>query len=147
MPAAWSPPRRRSGERLWSLTVASIQPPWVAGDSVFVVDTGGQVMAITRNDGKIQWATKLPGGGTWSGPVLAGNRLWLTSSKGQLASVEAANGKVASTQDLGIADLHRAGGRGRPHVRVDRQRQAAGLQLNLGPIRASAPRARRVQRS
>ena len=92
---------QKTGERLWSLTVASIQPPWVAGDNVFVVDTGGQVMAITRNDGKIQWTAKLPGSGTWSGPVLAGNRLWLTSSKGQLASVEATSGKVASTQDLG----------------------------------------------
>lgn len=92
---------QKTGERLWSLTVASIQQPWVAGDSVFVVDTDGQLLAIARNDGKIQWAAKLPGGGTWSGPVLAGNRLWLTSSKGQLASVEAASGKVASTQDLG----------------------------------------------
>jgi outer membrane protein assembly factor BamB len=92
---------QKTGERLWSLTVASIQPPWVAGDSVFVVDTGGQVLAIGRNDGKIQWATKLPGSATWSGPVLAGSRLWLTSSKGQLASVEANTGKVASTQDLG----------------------------------------------
>lgn len=91
----------KSGERIWSLTVASIQPPWVAGDNVFVVDTGGQLMAVTRSDGKIQWATKLPGNATWSGPVLAGNRLWLTSSKGQLASVEAVSGKVASTQDLG----------------------------------------------
>lgn len=92
---------QKTGERLWSLTVASIQQPWVAGDSVFVVDTDGQLLAIARKDGKIQWAAKLPGGGTWSGPVLAGNRLWLTSSKGQLASVEAASGKVASTQDLG----------------------------------------------
>ena len=32
---------QKTGERLWSLTVASIQPPWVAGDSVFVVDTAG----------------------------------------------------------------------------------------------------------
>jgi len=91
----------KTGERIWSLTVASIQPPWVAGENVFVVDTSGQVMAITRSEGKIQWATKLPGGGAWSGPVLAGNKLWLTSSKGQLASIEAASGKVASTQDLG----------------------------------------------
>jgi outer membrane protein assembly factor BamB len=90
-----------TGERLWSLTVASIQPPWVAGDNVFVVDTGGQVMAITRKEGKIQWVSQLPGGGTWSGPVLAGNRLWLTSSKGSLAGVEANTGKVASTQNLG----------------------------------------------
>ena len=92
---------QKTGERLWSLTVASIQQPWVAGDSVFVVDTGGQLIAITRNDGKIRWATKLPGNGAWSGPVLAGNRLWLTSSKGQLVGVEPANGKVAATQDLG----------------------------------------------
>jgi outer membrane protein assembly factor BamB len=91
----------KTGERLWSLTVASIQQPWVAGDNVFVVDTGGQVMAISRNDGKIQWVSRLPGGGTWSGPVLAGSRLWLTSSKGQIAGLDANSGKVASTQDLG----------------------------------------------
>jgi outer membrane protein assembly factor BamB len=91
----------KTGERLWSLSVAGLQQPWVAGDSVFVVDTGGQVMAIARNDGKIHWVAKLPAGATWSGPVLAGNRLWLTSSKGQLAGVDASSGKVASTQDLG----------------------------------------------
>ena len=92
---------QKSGERIWSITVASIQQPWVAGDSVFVADAGGQLIAITRNDGKIRWATQLPGGGAWSGPVLAGNRLWLTSSKGQLVGVEPGSGKVASTQDLG----------------------------------------------
>jgi outer membrane protein assembly factor BamB len=91
----------KTGERLWSLTVPSIQAPYVAGDSVFVVDTGGQLMAITRRDGKIQWTAKLPGAGTWSGPVLAGNRLWLASSKGQLVGVEAQTGKVLGTQDLG----------------------------------------------
>jgi outer membrane protein assembly factor BamB len=92
---------QRNGERLWSLTVPSIQAPWVAGEAVFVVDTGGQLMAITRRDGKILWTIKLPGGGTWSGPVLAGNRLWLTSNKGQLVGVDASTGKVETTQDLG----------------------------------------------
>jgi outer membrane protein assembly factor BamB len=92
---------QKTGERIWSLTVPSIQPPWVAGENVFVVDTGGQLMAIARRDGKIQWAAKMPGGGAWSGPVLAGNRLWLTSSKGQLVGVEANSGKVASSHDLG----------------------------------------------
>jgi outer membrane protein assembly factor BamB len=91
----------RNGERLWSLTIPSIQQPWVAGDTIFVADTGGQVMAITRRDGKILWTAKLPGDGAWSGPVLAGNKLWLASSKGALVGVEAATGKVVSTQDLG----------------------------------------------
>jgi outer membrane protein assembly factor BamB len=91
----------KSGERLWSLSVPSIQAPWVAGDAVFVVDTTGQLMAIQRRDGKIQWTTKLSGATTWSGPVLAGNRLWLASSKGQLVSVEAATGKIAATHNIG----------------------------------------------
>ena len=92
---------QKTGERLWSLTVPSIQAPWVAGDAVFVVDTGGQLMAITRRDGKVQWTTRLPGTNTWSGPVLAGSRLWLTSNKGHLVAVDAATGKLESTQDLG----------------------------------------------
>jgi len=92
---------QKSGERLWSLTVPSIQAPWVAGEAVFVVDTGGQLMAITRRDGKILWTTKLPGSPTWSGPVLAGNRLWLTSNKGLLVGVDAFTGKVDTQQDLG----------------------------------------------
>jgi outer membrane protein assembly factor BamB len=92
---------QKSGERVWSLSVPGIQAPWVAGDSVFVVDTGGQVMAIARRDGKIHWTAKLPGTNTWSGPVLAGNRLWLTSNKGQLVSMDPATGKLETTQDLG----------------------------------------------
>ena len=90
----------KTGERIWSISVASIEQPWVAGDSVFVVDTAGQLAAVTRDDGRIRWASKL-GPGTWSGPVLAGGRLWLTSSKGQLAGVDPATGRVASTDEIG----------------------------------------------
>lgn len=91
----------RTGERLWSINVPGTQTPWVAGESVFVVDTAGQLMAISRRDGKVQWTMNLPGGGTWSGPVLAGGALWLTSSKGQLVGVDASAGRVTSQQDLG----------------------------------------------
>lgn len=90
----------RTGERLWSLNVPGTQTPWVAGDSVFVVDTAGQLMAVARREGKVQWTVNLPGGGTWSGPVLAGGALWLTSSKGQLVGVDAATGRVTTQQSL-----------------------------------------------
>jgi outer membrane protein assembly factor BamB len=66
-----------------------------------VVDTGGQLIAISRREGTILWTTKLAGSTSWSGPLLAGGRLWLTSNKGQLVGVEAATGKLAVTQDLG----------------------------------------------
>lgn len=91
----------KSGERLWSMNVAGTQAPWVAGGSVFVVDTSGKVMALGRHDGKIQWTAKLSGGTTWSGPVLAGGTLWLVSNKGQLAGVEATTGRVTTDQNLG----------------------------------------------
>ena len=91
----------RSGERLWSLNVPGIQPPAISGDMVFVVDTGGQLMAITRRDGKVLWTTKLPGANTWSGPVIAGNKLWLASNQGHLIGVDAATGKPDAAQNLG----------------------------------------------
>ena len=91
----------RDGMRLWSLNVPGIQAPAVAGETVFVVDTGGQLMAITKQDGKIVWTTRLPGTSTWSGPVVAGNRLWLTSNKGQLVGADAATGKVDAQINLG----------------------------------------------
>ena len=91
----------KTGERIWSLNVAGTQTPWVAGDTVFVVDTTGQVMAIARHDGRVRWTAKLPGGTTWSGPTLASGTLWLASNKGQLVGVDAATGRVASQQDIG----------------------------------------------
>ncbi len=91
----------KTGERLWSLNVASTQTPWVAGDSVFVVDTSGQLMAVARTSGAVQWTVQLAGSNTWSGPVLAGGKLWLASAKGVLVGVDALTGKVGSQQELG----------------------------------------------
>lgn len=93
----------RTGERLWSVNVPGTQTPWVAGDTVYVVDTRGQVMALARTDGKTRWTAQLPESRTWSGPVLAGGALWLTSNKGQLISVDATTGRVGEQVNLGEA--------------------------------------------
>ncbi|MCU0954744.1 MAG: PQQ-binding-like beta-propeller repeat protein [Hyphomicrobium sp.] len=91
----------KTGERLWSLNAPGTQTPWVAGDSVFIVDTRAQIMAISKRDGKIQWTTKLPTSGAWSGPVMAGNQLWAVSSKGLLVAVDPVGGRVAGQQEVG----------------------------------------------
>lgn len=60
------------------------------------------MLAVTRRDGKVQWTMKLPGQSSqWSGPVLAGGKLWAVSSKGTLVGVEAQTGKVSGTLELG----------------------------------------------
>lgn len=94
-----------SGERLWSREIAASQTPWVAGDVLFVVDTAGQLIAMTRKDGKIKWVKALPSSGTYSGPVLAGGKLWLASSKGLLVSVDATTGNLENQSDLGAPVL------------------------------------------
>ena len=90
-----------TGERVWSREMQAAQTPWVAGDAVFVVDTGNNLYALGRNDGKVRWASALPKARTWSGPTLAGGKLWLASNEGLLVGVDAKTGQVATKRDLG----------------------------------------------
>jgi len=91
----------RTGERLWSLNVQGVQAPWVAGNIVYVVDVQGELMAMTAKKGKLLWRAKLPGGGRWSGPILAGGQLWLASTRGLLVGVNAKLGSVTSKKNIG----------------------------------------------
>lgn len=89
-----------SGERLWTRNLASTQMPWVAGDTVYVVDLEGKLVALARADGKVRWVAALPGSARWSGPVLAGGKLWAVSGAGLLVGVDASSGQVISQVDL-----------------------------------------------
>jgi outer membrane protein assembly factor BamB len=90
-----------SGARLWSRNIASTQMPWVAGDTVYVVDTAGRLYALARSDGDVRWVSQLPQSSRWSGPVLAGGKLWLVSGEGLLVGADARSGHVATNVDLG----------------------------------------------
>lgn len=90
-----------TGERLWSRNLASTQMPWVAGDTVYVVDLGGKLMALARADGNVRWVVNLPESSRWSGPVLAGGKLWLVSGQGLLVGADARTGQLVSNIDLG----------------------------------------------
>ncbi len=87
----------KTGERLWTQNIPGISTPAVSGSLVFVVNLTGQVMAIDGQTGQTVWTVKLKGASTWSGPTLASGKLWLTSNRGHLASVDAATGRVLST--------------------------------------------------
>ncbi len=89
-----------TGERLWTRNVAGTQMPWVAGDTVYVVDVTGKLLALTRTDGKLRWLVDLPASSRWSGPVLAGGKLWLVSADGLLVGADARTGEVTSKLDL-----------------------------------------------
>ncbi|MBC8021080.1 MAG: PQQ-binding-like beta-propeller repeat protein [Methyloceanibacter sp.] len=90
-----------SGERLWTRNIAGTQMPWIAGDTVYVVDLAGKLIALARADGKVRWVADLPSGARWSGPVLAGGKLWLVSGEGLLVGADARTGQLATQVDLG----------------------------------------------
>ena len=100
-----------TGQRIWELNVAGISTPWVAGEWVFVVTDEAKLLCVARATGKVRWVGQLPryrkgkaknGPVTWTGPVLAGNRLILASSEGQLTYVDPVDGRVQATQELGV---------------------------------------------
>ena len=93
----------RTGNRVWEQNISGINTPWVAGDFIFVVTTDAQLLALYRPTGKVRWILQLqkyenPKKGkhliSWSGPLLAGNRLLLVSTNGFVLSVSPFTGEV-----------------------------------------------------
>lgn len=99
-----------TGQRLWEINLAGISTPWVAGEWVFVVTDDARLLCIARGTGKVRWVSQLPRYRveakkkdplSWAGPILAGDRLILASSQGQLVNVSVADGKVQSQTKAG----------------------------------------------
>lgn len=95
-----------TGQRMWEQNVASIATPWVAGEWLFVVTDDARLLAVARGSGRIRWISQLTqyrnekkakGLYNWVGPVLAGGRLILGNTEGEIVSVSYADGAVRST--------------------------------------------------
>jgi len=98
-----------TGQRVWEANLGGVHTPWVAGDFVYVVTNEGELVCLTRSEGRIRWLTPLQrykdpedrkGLVTWAGPVLAGDRLILTSSNGYVATVSPYTGALISVEKL-----------------------------------------------
>ena len=95
-----------TGQRLWELNIGGLGNPWIAGDWVFVVTDQAQLLAIARATGRIRWISQLQrwrdqedrrGTITWRGPVLAGNRLVMVNTLGQIVFASPTDGSVQAT--------------------------------------------------
>ncbi|RYY29291.1 MAG: pyrrolo-quinoline quinone [Sphingomonadales bacterium] len=98
-----------SGQRMWEQNIAGISTPWAAGEWLFVVTDDARLLAIARGSGKVRWISqlthyrnekKLKGQYGWVGPVLAGGRLILGNTEGELVSVSPTDGSVISTTEV-----------------------------------------------
>ena len=98
-----------SGQRIWEINIAGISTPVSAGEWVFVMTDEAKLLCVARSSGKIRWIAKLQrynneekkkGPISWYGPVLAGGRLIVVNSQGQLWSVAPADGVATQSVDL-----------------------------------------------
>lgn len=91
-----------TGTRVWERNFAGLWKPWAAGEFLYVVTVDGEVLCITRGEGKLRWVMRLGqyarpkkklGPIQWAGPVLASERLWVAGSSRELVAVDAYEGK------------------------------------------------------
>jgi outer membrane protein assembly factor BamB len=102
----------RTGQRIWSRPFASTQTPWIAGDVLYAVTVDGELAAFDRQTGNVYWVRQLrrfedaedrEGRIAWTGPIMAGGRLILANSVGEVTAVSPINGEVMETRELGEA--------------------------------------------
>ena len=98
----------RTGQRVWERSIGGSQTPWVAGRFLFVVAGSADVAAIGRDNGKIKWVTPLTQyfdekrrrPELWAGPVLAGDRLLVAGTTGDLLAVSPYTGEILGKLDV-----------------------------------------------
>lgn len=99
-----------TGERIWERPMPSATGPWVAGDFLYIVTADQVLLCMIRATGAIKWNLPLPrytdpedneGAIAWAGPVLAGDRLLLISTTGELLTVSPYDGTLLGTSVIG----------------------------------------------
>lgn len=93
----------RTGQRIWRQPAGTTGFPLIVGDFVYTVTTEGQVVCMSKLDGSVVWlqqlrafknAKKRKKRIVWSGPILAGNRLFMASSNGKTVTIDPRTGDI-----------------------------------------------------
>jgi outer membrane protein assembly factor BamB len=104
-----------TGQRVWSLPVATITTPWPAGDVVYVTDQQGELICVARESGQVYWIKNLNLtiekkqlkpvkkriAAVWSGPVLAGDHIVVVNDQGEALTFDPKTGVMQSRLKLG----------------------------------------------
>lgn len=99
-----------TGQRIWELNLAGISTPAIAGEWLFVLTDDSRLLCLARTTGKVRWIAQLQQFKNekkkkdefyWTGPVLAGDRLWVANMRGEVVSINAADGTMTPFVKLG----------------------------------------------
>jgi len=92
-----------TGQRIWELNLAGISTPAIAGEWIFTLTDDAKLICLARSTGRARWSTQLARFENtkkkknqifWTGPVLAGGRLWVANSRGEVINLSVEDGAV-----------------------------------------------------
>lgn len=107
----------RSGNRLWQKEISGSQTPWLSGDTLFILSSDNQLIALNIKNGAIHWVEQLPSFADkkrkkpvrWTGPIMGSGRLILAGSHGKMIKINPNTGEQTKTiktkKDIQIAPL------------------------------------------
>lgn len=99
----------RSGRRVWEREITGLATPAAVGDWVFMVSRENEMFCVGREDGRVRWITQLPaftderrrsGPISWGPPLVAGGRVLIAGSHGEMLEIEPSGGEIEGRQRL-----------------------------------------------
>ncbi|MDP3372498.1 MAG: PQQ-binding-like beta-propeller repeat protein [Candidatus Paracaedibacteraceae bacterium] len=93
----------KTGTRQWQKEIGGIRTPVVAGGFVYVLTGMNELVCMDRKSGAICWVAGLPrvdkdeGAVYLAGPIMAGDTLIVTSSKGEIIRINPKDGEITNT--------------------------------------------------
>jgi outer membrane protein assembly factor BamB len=97
-----------NGRPLWQQKIGSHTTPWSAGNTLFVLSSNHDLVAILKRDGKVRWAKSLAVKDKNKkditpplyGPILAGNAVIVISGDGELLTFRPQDGAELDRYDI-----------------------------------------------
>jgi outer membrane protein assembly factor BamB len=93
----------KTGTRQWQKELGGIQTPVVVGGFVYVLTNMNELICLERKSGAVHWVAGLPGVDSdegaihYAGPIMAGDTLIISTSKGEVIRINPQNGEIKTT--------------------------------------------------
>jgi outer membrane protein assembly factor BamB len=100
----------KDGNYLWKKEIAGITDFWLAKDFLFVINNDNKFLTVSKKSGGIKWISQLPNFKKekdpetkiiYRGLVLAGDKIIISQTSGEVLIASPIDGKVEKTFDVG----------------------------------------------